>query len=158
VKAPLEMTEPPGAVTPIVPVAPLPTVAVIEVSLTTVKTVAAVPPKVAAVAPVKFVPVRVITDPVPPLVGVNDAIVGAGMNVKAPVLVAMPPSVATVIVPLAPPATVAVSDVSLTTVNADAAILPKVTALALVKVVPVMVITAPAAPLVGVNEVMVGAG
>jgi len=44
---------PPGVVTVIGPVAPLPTVAVIEVLLTIVKAAAAVPPKATAVAPVK---------------------------------------------------------------------------------------------------------
>ncbi len=59
------------------PVAPLPTVAVIEVALTTVKDAAAVPPKATAVAPVKLVPVMVTIVPVPPLLGVNEVMVGA---------------------------------------------------------------------------------
>ena len=54
VKVPLLVAVPPGVVTAIVPVAPLPTVAVIEVELLTVKATAAVPPKVTAVAPVKL--------------------------------------------------------------------------------------------------------
>ena len=41
------------------PVAPVPTTAVILVALTTVNEVAAVPPKLTAVAPVKSVPVMV---------------------------------------------------------------------------------------------------
>ena len=77
--------------------APLPTVAVIVVALATVKEVAAVPPKATAVAPVKLVPVMVTTVPVPPLVGVNEVMVGAGMKVKVPLLVAVPPGVVTVI-------------------------------------------------------------
>ena len=47
---------PPGVVTVIGPVAPLPTVALIEVALTTVKEAAGVPPKATAVAPVKLLP------------------------------------------------------------------------------------------------------
>lgn len=47
------VTVPPGAVTLIVPVAPAPTVAEIEVSLTTVKAVAGMPPRTTAVVPVK---------------------------------------------------------------------------------------------------------
>ena len=54
-----ELTVPPGAVTDIVPLAPLATTAVMLVALTTVKEVAAVPPKLTAVAPVKLVPVMV---------------------------------------------------------------------------------------------------
>jgi hypothetical protein len=43
------------------PEVPAPTLAVILVALTTVKEFAAVPPKLTAVAPVKFVPVMVMT-------------------------------------------------------------------------------------------------
>ena len=46
-------------VTLTLPVAPVPTTAVMLVALTTVNEVAAVPPKLTAVAPVKFVPVIV---------------------------------------------------------------------------------------------------
>jgi hypothetical protein len=54
-----ELAVPPSVVTDIFPVAPFPTTAVILVALTTVKEVAAVPPKLTAVAPVKLVPVMV---------------------------------------------------------------------------------------------------
>ena len=83
--------------------------------------------------PVKFVPVIVTIAPVAPLVGVNDAIVGAGMKVKVALLVAMPPAVVTVMVPVAPVPRVAVIVVSLTTVKATAAVLPKATAVVPVK-------------------------
>ena len=53
VKVPLLVAVPPGVVTLIVPVAPLPTVALMVVSLVTVKMAAAVPPKATTVAPVK---------------------------------------------------------------------------------------------------------
>jgi hypothetical protein len=43
------------------PEAPEPTVALILVALTTVNVVAGVPPKLTAVAPVKFVPVMLTT-------------------------------------------------------------------------------------------------
>ena len=54
-------------------------VAVIEVALTTVKLVAATPPNVTDVAPVKFVPVMVmdVPPPVGPLDGDTDVTVGA---------------------------------------------------------------------------------
>jgi len=116
VKALLLVPVPPGAVTVIVPVAPLPTVAVSEVSLTTVKATAAVLPKTTALAPVKLIPVMLTIAPAPPLVGVNDVMAGAVMKVNVPVLVAIPPGVVTVIVPDAPLPTVTVSEVSLRTV------------------------------------------
>ena len=46
------------------------------VAFTTVKVVAAVPPKLTAVAPVKFVPVIVTVVPVGAVVGVKEVIVG----------------------------------------------------------------------------------
>jgi hypothetical protein len=60
------------------PVAPAPTTAVILVALTTVNEVAAVPPKLTAVAAVKLVPVMVMACPVLPDVGLKDVIVGGG--------------------------------------------------------------------------------
>ena len=65
-------------VTLTLPVAPVPTTAVMLVALTTVNEVAAIPPKLTAVAPVKFVPVIVTVCPVPAEIGLNDAIVGGG--------------------------------------------------------------------------------
>jgi len=70
---------PAGVVTAIGPVvAPLGTVAVICVAAFTVKVVAATPPKVTAVAPVKFAPRIVTVVPTPPLGGENEEITGAG--------------------------------------------------------------------------------
>ena len=46
------------------------------VALTTEKELAAVPPIVTAVAPIKLVPVIVTVDPDTPLLGVNELIVG----------------------------------------------------------------------------------
>ena len=79
--------------------------------------VAAVPPMVTAVALVKLVPVIVTTAPAPPLLGVNEVMVGAGMKVKFVALVAVPPGVVTVIGPVAPLPTVTVMLVALLTVN-----------------------------------------
>ena len=147
----------PGAVTVIAPVAPLPTVALIKVELLIVKACAALPPIATAVAPVKLAPVMVMTVPVPPLVGVNDTMLGPVRKVKALVLVVVPPGVVTVMVPVAPLPTVAVSEVALPTVKEAAAVPPKATAVAPVKFVPVRLTTVPTPPLVGVNEVIVGA-
>ena len=64
-----------------VPAVPVGTVALIEVELTTLKLVAAAPPMVTALAPVKFVPVIVITVPpsVVPVEGETLVMVGAGV-------------------------------------------------------------------------------
>ena len=64
-----------------VPAVPVGTVALIEVELTTLKLVAAAPPMVTALAPVKFVPVMVIAVPpsVVPVDGETLVMVGAGV-------------------------------------------------------------------------------
>ena len=70
--------------------------AVMEVSETTTTLVAATPPKVTLVAPVKFAPliVTVVPPKVVPDVGLNDAIVGAGISyVNALTAVALPTGV-----------------------------------------------------------------
>jgi hypothetical protein len=56
---PVLVPTPLAVVTLTLPVAPAPTTAVIEVALTTLNEVAAVPPKLTADAPVKLVPVMV---------------------------------------------------------------------------------------------------
>ena len=61
------MAAPPGVVTDTLPVVPAATTAVTLVGETTVNDVAAVPPKLTAVAPVRFVPVIVTVAPVPAL-------------------------------------------------------------------------------------------
>jgi hypothetical protein len=88
---------------------------VMLVADTTVNEVAFVPPKVTAVVPVKFVPVMVTMVPDPALVGVNEEMVGAGMNVK-PARVLVPPEVVTETTPELPAATSAVMVVAETTV------------------------------------------
>jgi hypothetical protein len=153
-----EFAVPPGVVTDIVPVAPFPTTAVMLVALTTVKEVAAVPPKLTAVAPVKLVPVMVTVSPAAADDGVNELIAGAGIKVKLPEEIAVPPGVVIDIVPLVPLATTAVILVALTTVKEVAAVPPKLTAVAPIKLVPVMVTVSPAPADDGVNEPMLGAG
>jgi hypothetical protein len=148
---------PAGLVTLIVPVvAPLGTVAVIEVPDTTLKVVADVPLKLTVVTPVKFVPVSVTVTPIAPLVGVNDEIVGALMTVNICALAPVPPGPVTLIVPVdAPLDTVAVICVSELTVKV-AEVEPNLTAVAPVNDVPVITTIVPVGPLVGVNDVMVG--
>ena len=132
---------PAGFVTWIAPVVAVAgTVAVICVSEFTVK-LAAVPAKLTPVVPVKAVPVMVTTVvPAGPFVGVNEVMEGTTITTKLDELVPVPWGfVITWIAPVvAPVGTVAVICVSEFTVNV-AAIPAKVTAVAPVKPLPVMV-------------------
>ena len=65
-----------GAAIVTLPVVPVPKMAVICVAESTVKLAAGVPPKLTAVAPDRFVPLTVTTVPLPPVVGLNEVIVG----------------------------------------------------------------------------------
>src|SRR5438876_729432 len=96
---------PPGVVTLMGPlVAPLGTVAAIEVDEVTEKLTALVPLNVTDVAPVKAVPLSVTLLPTGPPVGVKLAIVGAlAVTVKLLELVAVPPGVVTLSSPLVAP-------------------------------------------------------
>jgi len=79
---PANDTDPDGVVTITFPLAPPdPTTAVICVALLTVKEAADVPPNDTSVAPVKFVPVITILEPLYPEVDVKEEIVG-GVEVK----------------------------------------------------------------------------
>jgi hypothetical protein len=153
------VTEPPGVVTLIGPVvAPAGTVAVILVPLTTLN-VAVTPLNVTLVAPVRFVPVIVTVVPTGPKVGVNEVIVGAAaaiVTLKFCVLQSLPPGVVTQIFPVtAPVGTVALIFVAESTVK-FAETPWKVTLVAPVKSVPVIVTDVPTGPLVGEKEVTVG--
>ena len=120
---------------------------------------AAVPLKRTAVAPVKLVPVMVTEVPTGPLVGLKELMLGGAggvVTVKLLALVAVPPGVLTWIGPLvAPLGTVAVIWVLVFTVKL-AAVPLKVTAVAPVKLVPLIVTEVPTGPLLGVNELIVG--
>lgn len=149
-----ELAVPPGVVTDTVPVEPAPTTADMLVELITVKDVAAVPPKLTADAPVKLVPVIIIVAPEAPKVGAIPVTVGAE-RVKVTDDVAVPPGVVTETVPVVPLPTTAVILVALATLNDVTGVPPRLTAVAPVKLVPVMVMVAPTVPLV--TAVMVGA-
>ena len=140
---------PPGVVTLADPVVPVPTTAVIWVAELTVKLVAAVPPKLTALALVKPVPVIVTEVPVPAVVGVNEVIVGAVAEYVNPASVPVPPGVVTLTEPVVPVPTTAVICVAEFTVKLVAALPPKLTALALVKPVPVIVTEVPVPAVVG---------
>jgi hypothetical protein len=132
---------------------------VIAIESITENILAAVPPKLTAVAPVKCVPNMVTVPPLPADVGAKDVTVGAfGESYINPANIAVPPGVVTDTTPVDPAATVAVISLAETTVYADAAVPPKDTADAFVKFVPVMVTMVPVAAFVGVKAVMVGVG
>ena len=154
---PESVAVPPGAVTSTSPEAPVPTTAVMVVALTTVNEVAATPPKLTALASVKSVPVMVTVSVLAAEIGVKEEMVGAERKIN-PGSVAIPPGVTTSTSPDAPAPTTAVMVVALTTVKELAATPPKLTALASVKSVPVMVTFWASAAEVGVKEEIDGAG
>ena len=156
---------PPGVVT-VTSTTPVPagSSAVIVVSETTVKLVAGVVPKSTAVAPVKAIPVIVTVVPPDcgPSVGLMLVTVGAAVyvNWSAEEVADVPPGVVTVTstTPV-PGGSSAVIVVSETTVKLVAGVMPKSTAVAPVKAVPVIVTVVPpvTGPSVGLMLVTVGA-
>jgi len=149
--------EPPRVVTETTPVDPEPTTALILVGESTLKDVAAVLPKLTAEASVKLEP-RIVTEaPKEPLVGEKEEIVGAGIKVK-PELVTVPPGVVTETSPVDPDPTIAVILIGESIVKDVAAVPPKLTPEASVKLAPEMVTEAPNEALVGEKEEIVGAG
>src|SRR5437762_236371 len=147
---------PPGVVTLIGPlVAPAGTVVVIAVAEFTVK-LALVPLNSTAEAPVKLVPLIVTLVPTGPLPGVKLEIVGGLMTVKLAALLAVPSEVVTLIGPLETPAgTVAVIAVAELTVKLALTLLNS-TAVAPLKLVPLIVTLVPTGPLLGVKLEIVG--
>ena len=87
----------------------------------------------------------------------KEVIEGPPINTK-PFRVPVPPGPVTNTLPEDPMPTVAVMLVADTTVNEVAGVTPKLTAVAPVKLVPVIVTVAPAPDVVGVNDVTLGAG
>jgi len=152
---------PAGVVTAIGPVvAPVGTVALSELSETSVKVVL-LPLKVTALVSVKPLPLIVTLVPAGPLLGLNEEIVGGGggvVTVKLVALVAVPVGVVTAIGPVvAPVGTFALSELS--EMSVKVALVPlKVTALVPVKPLPLIVTLVPAGPLLGLNEEIVGGG
>jgi len=146
---------PAGVVTEIGPeVAFVGTCVVIEAEETTVNDETLTPLNFTAVAPLKFKPVIVTEAPTAPLVGLKDVTLGATVNV--PLLVPVPDAVVTLILPVVAPDGTDVA-IWVAEVTVKVALVPlKVTAVAPVKFEPVIVTDVPAAPLVGVNEVIEG--
>jgi hypothetical protein len=117
---------------------------------------ALVPLNVTAVTSVKFVPVIVTLVPTGPPAGAKPVIVGGTSTVKLLVLVAVPPEPVTVSGPVVAPAgTVAWIAVAELTVKLAPAPL-KVTAVAPLKLVPVIITLVPTGPMLGVKLVIVG--
>src|SRR5437899_4177570 len=139
-------------------VAPLGTVAEIEVAEVTVKFVALVPLKVTAEAPVKFVPLICTVVFTGPLLGDKLLIFGGlAVTVKLLALVAVPPEVVTLRGPLvAPLGTVAEIEVAEVTVKFVALVPLKVTAEAPVQIVPLICTVVFTGPLVGEKLLIVG--
>ena len=93
----------------------------------------------------------------PPILKARPVDVGTLVKTN-PGIEAEPPAVVTVTLPDAPDAITADIVVAFTTVNEDDETPPKLTAVAPVKFVPVMVTVVPAPAVVGVKEERVGAG
>ncbi len=148
-------------VTVILPeVAPVGTVAVIDVAEFNVKVVAETPLNLTEVVQPKFVPVIVTLVPTGPLGGVNDVIVGAAAvpTTKTEALAVSVPGVTTTILPVVAAAgTVAVAVVSLTNASPVEEVPLKVTSVMPVNPVPVIVTDVAAGPHVGVKLVTVDA-
>ncbi len=98
--------------------------------------------------PFRLVPVIFINVPAPALEGAKEVIVGAGINVK-PASDAVPPGVVKLTAPVDPFPTIAIMEVEETTVKDVTGVPPNVMAEVLLKLVPVMVIKAPAPAAVG---------
>ena len=110
-----------------------------------------------AVAPVKFVPLIVTDVPPGPDVGVKSAIVGAGITVKLPALVAVPPGVVTAMGPLvALSGTVAVILLPLLLIVNSALAPPNITLVTPLRLWPLIVTDAPGPPLDGEKLVIAG--
>jgi len=102
VKTPVLDADPPGVATFTSPVAPAPTTALIVVGLTTVADSAFTPPKLTVTGVAKLEPVIVTVLSSPETVGVKDVTLGIGYQLKVFALVAVPPFVSIVILPVAP--------------------------------------------------------
>lgn len=126
-------------------------------SESTVKEIAGVPLMSTALVPVKLLPVRVTWVPTGPLEGVKETMVGGLRTVK---LVAEEPEPLGVVTEIGPVVallgTVACSWVAESTVKV-AGVPLKATRVALVKLLPVRVTSAPTGPLEGLKEEISGA-
>lgn len=158
---------PPGVINDrgLAPTDPAGVTAVTVVGDKIVTDVAAAPPTVTEVVPMRFVPPRVIVVPpvVGPELGVTDEMVGAGAKYVKPLgRLAVPPEVVTETIfgPTLPGGVTAINVSALTTATAVAAAPPIVTEVVPIRFVPEMVMLIPpvVGPDAGATEVTVGAG
>jgi hypothetical protein len=157
---------PPAAVTTALPLAaPLGTVTVILFAAQLVIVVALVPLKVTPPFPCvgpKFDPAITIDDPTAPVLGVSDVMLGAGVTVKLLPPLATPPAAVTTTLPVvAPLGTVAVILVFVQLAIVVALVPLRVTPpfpCVGPKFNPAITIDDPTAPVLGVSDVMLGAG
>jgi hypothetical protein len=162
VKSVVLVAVPLGFVTLILPVvAPVGTVAVIDVAEFTVNEVAFVVLNLTTVVPQNFVPVIVTLAPIGPAVGVNELMVGAAGAVsttKSATLAVSASGVRTVILPVvAPVGTAAVTVVSVRPVSVGWLVPLKSTSVAPVNAVPVIATDVPTTPHLGMKFVTVDA-
>ena len=120
-------TVPPWLTTTNSPVSPSGTTAVTILSATKAKVVAALPPKLTEVVPVRLAPFITTVSPLAANFGSNKEIVGGKKNTK-PSLKAVPLEFETDTLPLVPAPTMAVMVVEETTVKEVASVFPKKTA------------------------------
>lgn len=154
---PLKVPVPPGPVTVTFPLTePDATTATICWSFTRIKLTAATPPNFTAVAPVRLLPLMITLAKLDAEAGTTLEITGVLTKVN-PASVAVTPDTVTVTEPVDPVPTTAVICVAELTMKLCAAVPPKLTLLALVKLVPIIVTDAPEVAVTGVKEVMVGA-
>ncbi len=160
------LATPPAAVTTTLPVvAPVGTVAVMLVAVQLVIVVALVPLNFTLPVPCdgpKFDPAITIEDPMAPVLGVSDVMLGAEVTVNVTPLLATPPAAVTTTLPVvAPVGTVAVMLVAAQLVIV-VALVPLNFTLPLPrdgpKFDPAITIDDPTAPVFGVSVVMLGAG
>ena len=159
--APLLVAEAVSTVTALGPTAPAGAVAVTVLSESTVKVVAGVVPKFTPMVSIKPAPVMVTTVPpvVDPEVGVMELITGAGWKLKLSEL-SVPPGVVILIgtVPTRCAGVIASISLSLTTVKLVAGVVPNLTLVVPVRLVPVIATLSPPAVTPVVGNTAVGAG
>jgi len=160
------LATPPAAVTTTLPVvAPVGTVAVMLEAPQLVIVVALVPLKLTLPFPCdgpKFDPAITIDDPTAPVFGVSDEMLGAGVTVNVTPLLATPPAAVTTTLPVvAPVGTVAVI-LDAPQIAIDVAVVPLNFTLPVPcdgpKFDPAITMDDPTAPVLGVSDVILGAG
>ena len=142
----------------ILPVEPLPTIAVIVESLFVNENEAAsVLPNLTEVTPVKLYPSIITFVPVVPNVGLKFIRLGVcSINVKIVLEVSLPALLETLITPVDPPPTLACIVESLMIANVNASLFPNFTDEIFTKLFPLIVTRVPMVPELGENDLKTG--